>query len=233
MTTLARFRSRIAMRTGIAADTAGSDDQTLADEFINDGVLDVLRETHCNVDKQTVTPGASADYALGTDVLAIIDLYTSSGGTDSRVEQVSVPDLIELRRQGTTASSSPVSHFALAGSDLILFYPTPAAADTLTMYYVPKPTALSGSADDPSSASLGGIRTEFHKAIEYYALAEAADYDDDQSSAQGARYREWYQAELGKVRKQLNRLGRYKQPPARLPTKRRPRVPKYSDTDWR
>ena len=233
MATLAKFRTRIAMKTGIAADTSGSDDQALADDWINDGIVDVLLETHCNVDSQTVTPGASADYALSASVLAIIDMYTSSSGTDDRVEQVSVPDLLEMRRQGSTASSSPVTHYALAGADLILFYPTPAAADTFTMYYVPKPTALSGSADDPSSASLGGIRTEFHKAIEYYALAEAADYDDDTSSAQGARYREWYQAELSKVRRNLSRLGRYKPPPARLPTQRRPRRPRFSDQDWR
>ena len=233
MATLAKFRTRIAMKTGIAADTSGSDDQALADDWINDGIVDVLLETHCNVDSQTVTPGASADYALSASVLAIIDMYTSSAGTDARVEQVSVPDLLEMRRQGSTASSSPVTHYALAGADLILFYPTPAAADTFTMYVIPKPTAMSVSSDDASSASLGGVRTEFHKAIELYALAEAADYDDDGSSAQGARYRERYHEELGRIKRSLNRLGSYKQPPAVLPTQRRRRPRRYNDQDWR
>ena len=228
MATLAQFRSRVSAKIGLDTTAAGAD-ETLVDSWVNEGVVDVLRETQCNVDTQTVTPGASADYALSASVLGIIDMYTSSSSTDSRLEQVSVPDLLEMRRNGAAATGSPTTYYALAGTDLMLFYPTPAAADTFTMYYVPKPTALSLSSDDPSSASLGGVRVEFHKAVEFYALAEAADYDDDSSSAQGARYRERYAEELGKVRRQLIRLGRYKQPPARLPTQRRRRVLRYND----
>jgi len=228
MATLANFRTRVSAKIGLD-NTSGSDDQSLVDSWVSEGVVDVLRETQCNVDSQTVTPGASKDYALGSSVLAIVEMYTSSSSTDSRLEQVSVPDLLEMRRNGAESTGSPVGWYALAGADLVLFYPTPAVADTFTMYYVPRPTALSGSADDPSSASLGGIRTEFHKAIEFYALAEAADYDDDSSSAQGQRYRERYAEELAKTRRSLNRLGRYKPPPARLPTQRRRRVQRYND----
>ena len=231
MATLAQFRTRVSSKIGLD-NTAGSADQSLVDSWISEGVVDVLRETGCNIDSTTVTPGASADYALGVSVLGIIDMYTTSGGTDNRVEQMTVPDLLEMRRNGST-TSGPTVYYALAGTDLMLFYPTPAAADTFTMYVIPKPTAMSVSSDDASSASLGGVRTEFHKAIELYALAEAADYDDDGSSAQGARYRERYHEELGRIKRSLNRLGSYKQPPAVLPTQRRRRPRRYNDQDWR
>lgn len=232
MTTLANFRTRVSAKIGLD-NTASSADQSLVDSWINEGIVDVLCETQCNVDSQTVTPGASADYALSASVLGIIDMYTTSGGTDDPLDQVSVSDLLEMRRNGSTSTGGSVVSYALAGTDLVLFYPTPAAADTFTMYYVPKPTAMSGSADDPSSASLGGIRSDFHKAIEFYALAEAADYDDDGSSAQGERYLARYENELGKIRRKLIRLGRYKQPPAVLPTQRRRRTRRFNDQDGR
>lgn len=231
MPTLAQFRTRVSSKIGLD-NTAGSSDQSLVDSWVNEGVVDVLRETGCNIDSTTVTPGASADYALAASVLGIIDMYTSSGGTDSRLEQLSVPDMLDIRQNGSS-SGSPTQYFALAGADLMLFYPTPAAADTFTMYVVPKPTALSVSSDDPSSASLGGVRTEFHKAIELYALAEAADYDDDGSSAQGQRYRERYREELSRIRRSLNLIGGHKQPPARLPTQRPRRTRRFNDQDGR
>lgn len=232
MATLAQFRTRVTSKIGLDNTGAGAE-QSLVDSWVNEGIIDVLLATGCNVDSASVVPGASADYALAASVLGIIDMYATSGGTNSRLEQLSVPDMIEMRLGDATGTSGPTTYYALAGADLVLFYPTPGAADSFTMYFVPKPTALSGSADDPSSASLGGLRTEFHKAVEFYALAEAADYDDDSSSAQGSRYRERYQEELRKIRRTLNLLGRYKQPPARLPTQRRRRVPRYNDQSWR
>ncbi|MCR4341420.1 MAG: hypothetical protein NUW01_16205 [Gemmatimonadaceae bacterium] len=232
MTTLANFRTRVSAKIGLD-NTASSADQSLVDSWLNEGVVDVLRETGCNVDSTTVTPGATADYALGVSVLGILDVYTTSGSSDSRMQQLSVPDMLELRRNGSSAAG-PTTYYAMAGTDLMLFYPTPGASDTFTMYVVPKPTAMSVSSDDPSSASLGGVRTEFHKAIELYALAEAADYDDDGSSAQGQRYRERYREELGRIRRSLNLLGRYKQPAAVLPTQRRRMgARRFNDQDWR
>src|SRR3990167_2799849 len=231
MATLAKFRSAVTGKIGLD-NTAGSADQVRTDDWLNEGVVDVLRETGCNVDSTTITPGASADYALAVSVLGILDIYTTSGSSNSRLEQVTVPDMLQMRLNGSTAAG-PTSYYALAGTDLMLFYPTPAAADTFTMYCVPKPTAMSVSSDDPSSASLGGVRTEFHKAIELYALAEAADYDDDGSSAQGARYRERYHEELGRIKRSVTMLGRYKQPPAVLPAQRRGRVKRFNDQDWR
>ena len=231
MATLAQFRTRISAKIGLD-NTASSADQSLVDSWVNEGVVDVLRETACNIDSTTVTPGASADYALAASVLGILDMYTTSGGTESRLEQVTVPDMLELRRNESSAAG-PTSYYALAGADLMLFYPTPASSDTFTMYVIPKPTALSVSSDDPSSASNGGVKTEFHKAIELYALAEAADYDDDGSSAQGQRYRDRYREELGRIKRSLNLLGSYKQPPARLPTQRARRTRRFNDQDWR
>jgi hypothetical protein len=88
-----------------------------------------------------------------------------------------------------------------------MLYPTPSTADTIKLYYVPRPTAMSTGTDDPSTATFGGIPPEFHRAIVKYTEAEAADYRDDQTSQHGDRYRADYQRWLGKIRKAVNQKG--------------------------
>jgi hypothetical protein len=132
------------------------------------------------------------------------------------MERVSVGEIRQLRRNSGTAATSPTLYYALAGHNLLMFYPSPAATDTFTIYYVPVPTALSASADDPSTASLGGIPKEYHKAIEYFACSEAADVNDDESSTQGQKYFLLYQDQVKKIRRTLRRKGGSLMPRARV-----------------
>lgn len=165
-----------------------------------------------------MTPGASADYTLDTGVLEIVDIDSTpaSGSVIYGLTRLSVGELRELRRNTGTAASYPTLYYALAGATTLMFYPTPSATDVFTMYYVPVPTALSVSSDDPSSASLGGIPVAFHKAIEYFALAEAADANDDQSSQNGLKYFQLYQDQVKKIRRTLRRKGGNLMPLARV-----------------
>lgn len=99
---------------------------------------------------------------------------------------------------------------------MLMLYPVPAATDTLTIYYIPVPSAMSASGDDPSTASLGGIPAQLHPAIEFYACARAASYDDDQSSAQGQRYLDRYQNEIRRYRLLMKRRGGRRMPRAQV-----------------
>lgn len=182
---------------------------------MNDGVVQVLMDTACYVTSQTVTPGATADYTLATNVLEIIDLSSTASNVVYGITRVTAGEILEMRRSAA-AATSPTLFYALAGHNTVMFHPTPAAADTFTIYYVPVPTALSATGDDPSTASLGGIPTAFHKAIEFYALSEAADANDDQSSQQGAKYFQLYQDQIKKVRRVLKRRGGALAPLARI-----------------
>jgi hypothetical protein len=212
--TLATFRSSIANRLGL--DNSVSGDQGFIDGWVNDGINQLLMDTGCYQTSQVITPGASADYVLGTNVLEIIDLAPTVTGFSYGMERLSVGELLQLRRNAGVASASPTLYYALAGNNTLLFYPTPAAADTFTMYYVPVPTALSVSSDDPSTASLGGIPVAFHKAIEFYACSEAADANDDASSQEGAKYFQLYQDQVKKIRRTLRRRGGSLMPRARV-----------------
>lgn len=199
MSTLTQLWGAVSNRVG-NLDSAVAADQSRMTTWANEAVVQVLRRTRCRVVSATVSLAASvSDYTLDTTILAVTSAYTTSSGTSRQVELVTVDELLGLRSQNAS-SSSPVTHMALAGADLLLVYPTPSAADTLTVYYVPRPTAMSASGNDPSNATYGGIPVEWHKAIELYMCAEAADDDDDQSSAQGQRYRDSYEQWIRRIR---------------------------------
>lgn len=207
MTTLAQFRSSVASRIGLD-NTASSEEQGFIDGWVNEGVVEVLKRTKCTVQSATATPGATADYALPTTVLDLVDVYFTSGGqTYEPLERVTVDELLLYRQASTTGTAGPPAKFALAGNGLVMWWPTPSATDTITYYAVVRPTALSASSDTPSSASNGGIPDEYHKAIEVYAFAEAADWADDQTSAQGQRYRDRFNELVGQIRSDLRRKG--------------------------
>ena len=151
----------------------------------------MLKRTHCYITPATLTMAANvADYRLDASVLAIDDIYMTSSGANFRVRRQSTTDLINLRLFQTT--TSPVQMYALNGVDMIMVFPTPIQADTLTIYYVPKPTALAATTDDPSTSTLGGIPTEYHYGLELYMMWKAGDAFDDESSQSGESYRRMY-----------------------------------------
>lgn len=118
-------------------------------------------------------------------------MYLTSGGGNFRVRRMSTTDLINLRLfQVTTA---PVQMYALNGANMLMVYPTPLAADSITVYYVPRPTALANASDDPSTGSLGGIPSEYHYGLELYMMWKAGDAFDDESSSSGMTYRMEYE----------------------------------------
>lgn len=159
----------------------------------------------------------TGDYTLSTSIMQIKAVYLTASLTTYQLTQMTVQELLRLR-MGTTATGL-VSRFAVSGSDLLLVWATPEAADSLTVYYVPRPVTLSAGSDTPSE-----IPAEFHKAIEFYALAEAADYDDDQSSSQGQRYRDRYLEEVRRYRRNVT-LKAGRMPAARVNPRRRNLIP--------
>lgn len=192
--TLDDFRTVISAKMGMDNTVAG--DQGLIDRWVNDGVIDVLVRTRVQVwaGSMPVTTGGT-DYAIPTSIMAIEDMTITSGGSTYSLERVSPAEILDMRRN--SAQSSPSRFYAVNGSQMLMLYPTPDnSVDTITVYYVPRPATLSAGSDTPSD-----IPAEFHKAIEYYALAQAADITDDSGSQDGSRYQQQYEAMLKTVKK--------------------------------
>lgn len=220
MAVLSDLQTEVAEEIGSINAT---DDATKINRALNRGVRDILRRTHCYVTSMTLTPGATADYTLTSSVLSIVAIDSADS-----LERVPVQEILRLRNQST--SSSPARKYALAGATTLMWWPTPAATDTMTVYYVPAPTAMSSASHDPSSITYGGIPEDYHELIARYAMARLASFDDDASSAQGARYREEYEKGLKEMKAQLVRRGGVRL--GRAVLGRRTTVPHNNSTDY-
>jgi hypothetical protein len=159
--------------------------------WANDAVVDMLKRTHCFIQSATMTmTSGQGDYRLDSSILAIDDVYMTSGTQSFRATRMSTTDLLNARLfQVVTA---PITRYALAGADLLMVFPTPSLPDVMTIYYVPRPSLLVNSTDDPSSSTLGGIPSEYHYGLELYMQWKAGDAFDDESSQSGETYRRQY-----------------------------------------
>jgi len=190
---LGQLRSRVASKIGM--DTSDSAEVTLLDSWFNEGYEDVLVRSRCKVNCADMTLTANEwRYTLSTTPLAVLEVWTeSSAGLTVPFERTTSEHILKLRAGLATNNGAPVRYYATEGADLFLVWPTPTSAETVKLLYVPRPTAMSATSDSPSY-----IPSEHHKALEFYALWQAADYDDDGSSQVGEVYRVQYEGVDGR-----------------------------------
>lgn len=124
-------------------------------DWINGAYYEACVETEAlqNFATMTLTANTST-YTLDSQIARIKQMrVTPVGSTQSLpLEPVSVEEMLVLTA-GTTSSQPNTggpNRYTVFGVDKIQFYPTPTSADTVTMYYVKYPTALSADADTPS-----------------------------------------------------------------------------------
>jgi len=131
-----------------------TNDLQKAKDWINQVYADVAAETEFEQDYATMALAiGSKVYTLDAAVLRIKQMYvTPAGQEQSRpLEPVSLEQILEWSASNgaTSANTGGVTHYALLGGRKIHVYPTPSAADTVTIYYVKLPTALSAAGDVP------------------------------------------------------------------------------------
>lgn len=217
MATLAVLQSNVAAMLGLD-NSASPGDQGLITNWLNEGYTDVLLRTHCKVGTTTLNLTAgTGDYTLAASILTTLDLYLTSGGTNYRFERSTPQEILSYR---LNAATSIPRCYAVAGANLLMLYPVPLSADTLTIYQVAAPTALSAGTDVPSD-----VPAEQHKLIEWYACWRGADYDDDSTSNQGDRYKTMYLDGIKEFRRLIQRKGGSRLAPARLRGRRRTGLP--------
>lgn len=156
--------------------------------------------------------------------------FTVNAQDSQPLQQVSLAEILRLRRGSTPTASYGPTHYAFR-NPTVFFYPTPGAADTLNLAYVPAPTEMTTGAHDSSNATYGGIPEDYSPLIELYACWHLASGEDDQSSGQGERYHKWYQEGVTEAKQELLRKGGHRRGPFRLKKQnlipRDPAVPIY------
>lgn len=216
MTTLTSFLTTISANLGL--DNSGTiassqtADQNLMIQWVNEGYAEILSRKKVNVTSATMTLTAgSYDYTLPTQVMSLTDIYLTDASTSVwyRLQRKASDEIIMFRVGTQFQGSPPVRWYAVQGFNMLMVYPTPTAADVLTLYYVPRPTALAATSDTPSL-----IPAEWQKAIEYYACWQAGKYMNDAPSQNGNTFMALYEAELIRMNKARQFMGGRKLSPA-------------------
>jgi hypothetical protein len=201
MSTLGQFRTAIAGELGLTNTTAG--DQTQIDKWVNEGVADVVSRTRCKVGSATNSLSAGVgDYSI-VGSMELLNVYVTFNGQQYPLQHVDTETLLEMRN-ASVVYTSPARYYAFNGVDLLMLWPLPVTAasatspDYISFYYVPYPTTLSASADTPSD-----VPSEYHPAVEYYALYRGATFTDDTSSQMGAQYLQQYEMLLRRLKRRV------------------------------
>ena len=213
---VATFALRVTHAIGIDAATANSatsQEYTLFLSWLNEGVVQFLRKT--KVYKRTASMALTVDegdYAIDSDILAFEDVsYTpASGGQPRSLTQIDTWQIRDMRL--LAAVSTDPLYYSYEGQTIML-YPTPlSSSDTLHILYVPRPTALAATADNPSGGSFGGVPEEYHTVIEAYVKWKAGEHANDKASGNGQAFKqEWeagvVDARIAELRKAGMRIG--------------------------
>lgn len=214
------------MQTRLGLDTTSSGtEETLVDEWLNQGVVDVLLRTRCHVNCADIAlTSGEWKYTLDTDILAINDISCSTG----ELYRVDPAEIMRMRTY--SPSDSDVRYYALNGNDLFMIYPTPESAEELDCFYVPRPTAMSATGNDPSAEAYGGIPSEYHHAIVLYALAQGSQLTDHNISKYGTQFLQEYEQWIYRIKKAIRAKGGRYLGAAHLG--RRKPVPSNPSADW-
>ena len=159
-------------------------------------------ELEANITTTTMTlTSGTASYTLDASISRIKEMFvTPVNGVLTGPIELTTLDYIIRKRQaagGVPTATGYVTHYALLGINDFEVYPTPQAADVLTIWCVKLPTALSGNTDVPI------LQEPFaSKLLEYGALAEAADFKGDPSEQE---YRQLFETWKQRYRSHLTR----------------------------
>ena len=175
-------------------------------DWINRAYAQVCVETEANVsaDTMTLTTGV-ASYSLPAGIARIKQMVVKPAGStqfNPPLVRTTLDEILNRRQFGgdtTTTANMGIAqstHYAVIGLNQFELWPTPSAADVITLWMVALPTALVADGNvpilqEPYSSTL----------LEYGALVHAGDFKGDPSTADWQNsYNEW----LGKYIDHLN-----------------------------
>jgi hypothetical protein len=173
-------------------------------DLLYQGTIDMLSRTKCVARCVNLQTKANVDtYKLDHSVLALVDLEDGA--------------LPKAARSSTLSPS-----FTLIRADILRLAPPPSVDGEVRVWAVLRPAQMTADGQSVGDEIYGGIPDEFQDAIVTYALWKASDYADDQSGAQGERYRAQYEGQdgrsgrLAQIRSAVNRRGTAKAPGRRV-----------------
>lgn len=207
--TMAQMMRNVSHKSAVT-DVASTPDQNFLFEVINRGARELLRNTHCYVLQSTLalTTGTS-QYDLESSITGasngILKILEWSDESGNRTPFAISPaaDILHLRSIGYQGATR---RFALLGSNMLIVQPTPSENASIIVFYVPDFAEMASTAD--IIENITNIKGEYQRAIEMWALMEAAEKTHAFDAAD--RYEKKFEQECAKIRQAGRELaGRY------------------------
>ena len=202
---LATFRTRCQRAIGL---TNSTEDLALIDGFVNEGIVKFLSHTKMYTRKAALSVTADqADYELDTDIIALdVCWYDPTSSSQSRLLEITNPTRLTEMQLLTTVTVADVRYIAINGANMVSLFPTPqSSSDVLHIRYVPRPAALSATADSPAATANGGIPEEFHDTLEAYAKWKLGETEEHAPSQMGQVFKGQWDVGLRDAMALMNR----------------------------
>lgn len=183
-----------------ATNSSGNDLQMIKDT-LNAVYADVCITNEVTVAKTAVSPTAGGTYTLASTVVRVKDLQVLVGNVTYRTMIWQPLDQILMYRYAATNSpeTGPPLYYCITGQKDLEVYPNFQGNETLNIWAVTAPTALSAVGDVTILPEPYGSRC-----LIYGALSELADFTKDLlvgMAGYDVKYQQW----LMKLRTHLNR----------------------------
>lgn len=185
-----------------------------AKDWINQAYFQAAVETEAISGESTMPMTANvSSYVFPAAVARIRQMAVQPAGStvfNPPLILTTLDEILQRRQDGQGGAGPQASHYTLVGINGLEVWPTPAAADVITIYYVAYPAVLSAAGDVPVFEE-----PYSSKILEFGALAEAGDFKGDPATAQWAadytdwmnRYRQHLQRKRGVIPGQFHQWG--------------------------
>lgn len=202
--------NRVSRTTGLSQAASHPERQLMIDWY-NEAVDQFLVETKmvAKTVNMAVTSG-QGDYTLDPTIISMKDLYyVPASGQGFMMIPVDETEISERRLLQGSPALLP-ERYALAGSNVLMIWPTPTSSSDAIhgLYVAHAASAMSADAHSPDTAVYGGIPVEWHPVLLDYVLWQAAAVAKDELSQAGSLYQQRWMAGLVRAKqRQAKKLG--------------------------
>lgn len=224
--TVADVQTNITNKIGLSSAEGG-----LVLTYLLAAYRDVVSKLHPFKSKVNISIVAGTDeYQLDATLGSVEDVTIL--GSLVKPSFVSREEILDLRRYANSSTTQgDVYCYSLEGN-LLMIYPVPTAASTLLVYGTLEPsTAPAFAGSEKLSTDLGLIPLgPLSKALEYYALWQASEYDDKAITDNSLGYLQLYNQFIDEAKDALRRRAGRRLTTARVGYPARRGFPTRNDT---
>ncbi len=200
--TVADVQTNVVNKIGLSSTLEGS----LVLTWLLAGYRDVCSKLHPFKSKVAISLISGTDeYQLDATLSAVEDVTIL--GSLVKPDHVSREEILDLRRYSNSGTTQGDVYCYNLEGNLLMIYPTPTASSTLEVYGTLEPsTSPAFAGTEKLSTDLGLIPLgPLEKALEYYGLWQASEYDDKAISENSLGYLNLYDKFVAEARVALLR----------------------------